>query len=452
MLKSFEKMSLCAAGLGLFVAISAHAHDPGYVISEILPLPGHVASSGVGMNRLGDVVGWSEDADGNRHPFVWRDGTTEALPVPANVISAEALDLNDQKWIVGTALFDDQSVHAVAWNNEVFIDLSSMSALGDANTSRTNEAGISVGGAFINALNAERAMAWDAKGTPSIVGTLAGDSAALGINELNDIVGWSNDSSGVKHAFLYQHDTSQMVDLGLLPEGLWTVATSINEDGVVVGYGETEGEESGVYGFKWDPQTQQMEELGTLGSDDARANDISAANFIVGTSVLGGTGDPTAALWRPDRLVNLNALLLPGSPWDWLEEANAITDEGQIVGQGLISGNRHGFLLEPVLGLADPIPGRAGVRNTFDAAGATPGNMVVMVYGFDWGDTGIPGCPGARLNIKKPKIMAKKRADQIGHAIVDLPVPKSAKGMAVIFQAVEPATCEVSSPVAWVFF
>ncbi len=241
-------------------------------------------------------------------------------------------------------------------------------------------------------------------------------------------------------------------DLGMLPEGLWSIATAINDDGMVVGYCEVGGEEDGTFAFKWSPQSGIMENLGALGSNQSRAYDVSAAEFVVGSSVLIGSGEVNAVLWRPDRMINLNSLLLPGSDWEYLIEANAINDEGQIVGQGLTDGMLHAFLLEPVVGMVSPIPGDAGVINRFDAAGAKPGNLVYFVYGLAWGETKVPGCAGKFFNIKNPKLLKSKRADYIGHAIFEMKIPKSAKNVAVIFQAFEPGTCEVSVPITWTFY
>jgi hypothetical protein len=45
--------------------------------------------------------------------------------------------------------------------------------------------------------------------------------------------------------------------------------------------------------------------------------------------------------------VDLNSLIPPNSGWK-LRMANAINDRGQIVGRGLLNGQKRGFLLEPI--------------------------------------------------------------------------------------------------------
>jgi len=426
------------------------AHNPGYTITDIGMLAGGGASGATGINNAGQVVGWSENSAGDRRAVFWHDGILDKLPTPAETVSSIANAINDAGVIVGSVTFTDGTEHAAMWVNGQFTDLSDFAGLGIGEAERINRVGIIVGGSIIKPLNESRAIAW-VNGVPSIIGTLSGNSAALDINEKNDIVGWAEDSNGDKHAFLYENAQQSMNDLGVMPDGLWSVATGINESGVIVGYGEVVGETTGVFSFKRDPQTGVMENLGALGSDTSHAFDVNEVPYIVGSSVLLGTGDLNAVLWRPDKMVNLNSLLLPGSHWDYLIEAKAINDEGLIVGRGVINDEVHGFILEPVLGMVNPIPGNSSEMNRFDAAGASPGNTVYFVYGFAWGQTNIPGCPGKILNIKNPKILATKKADQIGHAIVDLMVPKAAKNVAVIFQAVEPDTCEVSAPISWTF-
>ena len=54
---------------------------------------------------------------------------------------------------------------------------------------------------------------------------------------------------------------------------------------------------------------------------------------------------------------DLNSLLAPSSGPGWeLDSANAINDAGQIVGEGLVNGQDHAFLLTPT-----PEPGAAAI-------------------------------------------------------------------------------------------
>ncbi len=63
-----------------------------------------------------------------------------------------------------------------------------------------------------------------------------------------------------------------------------------------------------------------------------------------------------AFLYGDGVLVDLNSLLPPGSGWV-LGQATGINDSGQIVGEGIINGQTHGFLLSPSAQPSVPEPG-----------------------------------------------------------------------------------------------
>jgi probable HAF family extracellular repeat protein len=77
-------------------------------------------------------------------------------------------------------------------------------------------------------------------------------SVAFGINNAGEIVGESNASGGMPHAFLYENGV--MTDLNsLLPAGSgWTLdyATAVNDAGEIVGWGTIDGE---THAFRLDP-------------------------------------------------------------------------------------------------------------------------------------------------------------------------------------------------------
>jgi hypothetical protein len=67
----------------------------------------------------------------------------------------------------------------------------------------------------------------------------------------------------------------------------------------------------------------------------------------------------SAFLWdRINGMINLNDILDEDSGWDYLQSAKAINNKGQIIGLGSINGQRHGFLLNPVI----PIPADVQIR------------------------------------------------------------------------------------------
>src|SRR5207253_8537479 len=119
------------------------------------------------------------------------------------------------------------------------------------------------------------------------LGTLTGGnvSAAMGINGIAQVVGWSATGSSFAHAFLWTK-TGGMQDLGRLPGGTLSISNGINSAGTVVGYSDQNNQFGINHAFVW--------------------------------TVTGGMQD-------------LNSLIPAGVGWS-LTYANAINDAGQIVG------------------------------------------------------------------------------------------------------------------------
>lgn len=167
------------------------------------------------------------------------------------------------------------------------------------------------------------ATSWT-NGVPTDLGTLAGEpvgndyytssSSAHGVNDLGQVVGWSNTqdhcgSYGLGcpiHAVLWTK-TGGILDLGTLPGDTLSAASNINLLGQVIG-------SSG----------------NALGSE-GDAITVTGRPFI----------------WSQRRgMQDLNTLIPANSGWV-LNSATGINIWGQIVGSGALNGQPHGFLLTP---------------------------------------------------------------------------------------------------------
>lgn len=162
------------------------------------------------------------------------------------------------------------------------------------------------------------------------LGTLNGSdsSEAFAVNERGHAAGQSDG-----HATLWRN--GRVIDLGVLPGGLWSVATDLNDRDEVVGYGSASG---GTHAFLW--KDGRMRDLGTLpGGTDSYAEGINNAGDVVGNSTApSGPYTRHAVRWHAGRTIDLD-------PEGQASFAKDITDDGWIVG--------HRFLPE------DPMNARA---------------------------------------------------------------------------------------------
>lgn len=264
-----------------------------------------------GINDYGQVVGWSCCAP--QKGFLYDplapepNGLVIAKELPPLVEgeNAQAWGINNNSWIVGNAKNDAGSYTACLWRDGQVIDLGGLG--GDyAYACEISNMGVIVGH---STADYSHATIFDANGTGNNIdlGTLGGNiSVAYGVNDSNQIVGYSQDPNGKSHAFLWQDNV--MTDLGIFGQ-----AFAINNSGFIVGF---------VYKF----------------------NPPKA--FLLDTTIdaLDPNGNPE------DGFILLDDLMPPDSPFNYLEIAYDISNNGQIVGRGRNKdglGIYRGFLMVP---------------------------------------------------------------------------------------------------------
>ena len=290
-----------------------------------LPLPDGKGSHALGINAADQVVGYSVDRAGAPHAFLWQDGEVTDLGAECDGRSL-AYDINAAGLVVGTCI----------------------------NTS---------GGGFV-----ARAVLWR-DGEMTDLGTLPGGtfSDARGVNAAGAVVGVADAPGLGRLAFLWEDGEMRAIGLDI---GLRSVATAINDDGLVVGYIEPSDFDEGP-AFVWhDGAVQQL----GFGVPTA----INAAGQVVGTS------GERAVVWNGGVKTDLNDLLPPGSGWE-LVVARGITDDGTIVGMGYHEGQERAFLLYP--------PGGGNPGPTDEVPPVTTAAFSQEPNAAGWHNAGVTGDP-----------------------------------------------------------
>ncbi len=342
-----------------------------YQITDLGTLGGNF-SQPTAINLRGQITGYSFDAAGDYHAFLWQNGAMHDLGTLAGNgpgFNSVGVGINMEGEVVGNS--------DTPTSSDAFLDRGGvMSDLG-------SPSGNGGGANAINALDQAAGFAVTAVPDPtspgdleihaalwqggaiSDLGTLGtgSDSAATGINNFGQVAGWSHINTGFDpevsapdfHAFLSQRGV--MTDLGTLPGGNYSQANAINDVGQVAGFSET-----GVI----DPSD-------TTCGNPATFHELQAALWQHGTvtdlspfpgdpysvsfglndlgQVVGRSGTMCsttgAALWQHGTVTDLNTVIPANSGW-FLLRARAINDIGWITGEGVSpNGETHAYLLTP---------------------------------------------------------------------------------------------------------
>ena len=325
------------------------------------------------VNESGWVVGNGATPAGFfDHGFLLRNGVATDLRPIGGLDPAEtsAFGLNDLGDVVGQSQLrslPDSPPHAVIWRRGA----STPTDLGTGYTGSAafstardvNAAGTVVGGRSQRQDAPETAVSWVGgrlRALPGLGGT-AGPygttSAAQAIGEDGLIVGEAlpaTPGAGV-HAVTWRNGVVR--DLGtLVPGGEYSRALGVNDLGTVVG--ESADRNTTVSGFVW--SNGVMRRLPSVAPSiqfaSATAEDVNDSGVVIGSSLLGADDSGyllyAATIWRGGVAKDLNTLVVNPSPGVRLQFAQAINDEGVIVGtaattSGICKGNPRGFILTP---------------------------------------------------------------------------------------------------------
>jgi probable HAF family extracellular repeat protein len=298
-----------------------------YNVTELGSLGGNYTAP-YAINSNGLIVGASQNISGLYQAILWQPNTTTPISLGDGLVNSQALGVNINGIVVGSS-----NSNAVFWQPGSTIP-NYLTTSRNGYAASINSIGQIVG------IDNGNAVLWQPGSTlPIILGGGIYGGSALGINNNGQIAG---DVFSPTEGALWQSGSTIPTVLNTLG-GTYSEANSINNIGQIVGYADTS---TGVkQASLWQPGSTTPIALGG-GSSDAFS--INNNGQIVGYFITGGTQH--AALWQPNSLnpIDLNNLVATPS---YLKYAFGINDFGQIVAE---SASGNAYLLTPS---TVPIPG-----------------------------------------------------------------------------------------------
>lgn len=314
---------------------------------RLLPPTSSDTNVGWSINDRGDVAG----STGYRPvwPTLWQGGESYQLPTPPipTYYGGSAYGLNNVGQVVGQS----SASKALIWQDRQVSELptpepAQSAALG------INDRGQAVGwttrfGAD-GAVLGRHATLWSGGANIPLPDLGGFESQALAINEQGQIAGWSYTGIGFeRHATLWQD--GQVVSLGA-PDWRDSWAHAINDRGVVAGAASF-GEDSARATVWIDGQASFLAKL----APDSRtsiAYALNDAGLVVGMSLQAGAGYGQATLWNGSTVTDLNTFLSAAdAEAGWrVTGAYGINDRGWITGiaNNVFTSETAAYIMAPV--------------------------------------------------------------------------------------------------------
>jgi probable HAF family extracellular repeat protein len=208
-------------------AIRAFIWTPTAGLQDLGTLGGSTAAP-LGINRPGQVVGYSDTSSGANHGFLWtQSGGMQDLG------TFFPCAINDAGLMAGTTYAANGDPEAAVWNN------GKVSILGPGGACGINNRGQVVGTRYTPQSSTEQAFIWTPGGAGmQLLPQLPGAVATIGeaINDSGEVVGWNFPPPGgnAYQAFIWT-STGGTQDIGNLGGLYGAQAFAINDSGQVVG-------------------------------------------------------------------------------------------------------------------------------------------------------------------------------------------------------------------------
>jgi probable HAF family extracellular repeat protein len=335
---------LASAAICLSLVSANWLFAASYAITDLGDL-GFADSYAGDINQNGQITGTSYINSNSTRAFIYTDGVMSSLGALSvnGMNNSNAYRINNLGQVVGCSCND-----ACLFSNGTITDLSCLPGFTAHAAYGINDLGQVVGGSDAVPGYDHGCAYLYSSGLMTLLGTLPGynfDSEAEAINNSGQVVGTSYSLDNTWHAFLYEK--GQMEDLGALPGCTFSSAYDINSHGQIIGDSGNVNSPTFSHGFLYD--NGKMTDLGVIAgfTYETTPSGINDLGQVVGDCIRSSDYLHHAFLYQNGTIIDLNTMIDSSSGWT-LEEATAINDSGQIVGNGTNpAGQTHAFLLTP---------------------------------------------------------------------------------------------------------
>ena len=289
------------------------------------------------INERGQVVGYSTNADGQTRAFLYSNGRMRSIGSPKG--DSRATDINDRGHIGGYFLNNSGSARGFVYKQREF---QVMELLEREGSRQSFVYAVGHNGRAYGQSNGRPVMWREAD--PRALSRREG--AVFNVNRRRTAVGVLRDDP-------YTFRPALALDDG---DGGAGRALDINKNRQAVGWQSVGGDRQAVLWKLSASQEQVLRRtvIGGLGEGPGNDTEFSTASainndgLVVGSSLADDLQTRHAFLYEDGEIHDLNDLLEDGDDW-LLVSANDINEAGQIIGTGVINGQEHAFLLEPIV-------------------------------------------------------------------------------------------------------
>jgi probable HAF family extracellular repeat protein len=343
--------------LGTLAAGTCQAQK--YTVTKLSGLPGGTYTSAAHMNKAGEVVGSADDSNGDTVAVAWKNAAPAIVVnvTPAGVTYADAVAINNQGVIVGSAYFFESGVFEIGPNVDAsqYYDRGiGVEAINDANVIVGYEAGHPV------LWDGVDVSSFDHGYLPTTAGNYGAPSQPNGINNANIIVGTEYDLlpdliNTYSVAVRWEPDpithapgatVKALVGLGGIDNG----ANAVNANGWVVGWATLANKLQ--HAVLWEGNNGPFD-LGTLGGKESSAGAVNAEGDVAGQAQT-ASGAWHAVLWThlDFKATDLNLEISPALTMQFtLTSAVDTNDRCMVLANGV--DNKTGAQESFVLSLTD---------------------------------------------------------------------------------------------------